>query len=202
MKTVADVLVAELTLQSFRSNIRNSVYGLWSGRIGYDQAYEYMLLAIERDYEIAWTEGAKICGIEPDDRTDEESTELNRFVVEHSQYIGRFLDYVDENSKENEGLRSRVYVRAELWVNRYNEVRNRAMTMACGNKKLIWNLGMTRDHCSSCLKMAGKVKRASQWDAANIRPQSPNLECKGYGCLCGLSPTDAPMSRGPLPRLP
>lgn len=170
--------------------------------MAYEQASENLLLALRRNYLVAWTEGARECGIGPDERTDEESEELNRFITEHSQYISRFLDYVETNSKANGGTRARVYTRAELWVNRYNEVRNTAMTMACADKKLVWRLGMTREHCGSCLKLNGKVKRASQWASANIRPQHPNLECKGFNCLCGFEHTEAPLSRGPLPRLP
>ena len=81
------------------------------------------------------------------------------------------------------------------------EVVNLARTMADANQKLVWGLGPT-EHCRTCLKLDGKVKRAEVWAAANIRPQSPDLACGGWRCQCTLEPTDAPASPGPLPRIP
>lgn len=54
-----------------------------------------------------------------------------------------------------------------------------------------WDLGATEKHCGSCLSLNGRVMTASEWRDAGIRPQSPDLECGGWLCDCGLSPTDA-----------
>ena len=59
-------------------------------------------------------------------------------------------------------------------------------------------------NCSTCLRLDGKVKRASEWEAANLHPQSPpneKLLCRGWRCACVLEPTTEPLSRGPLPVL-
>ncbi len=92
--------------------------------------------------------------------------------------------------------------RLPMWVNRYTEVVNTAKIMAGGDKKLKWVLGPTEEHCSSCSKLAGQVRRASVWLASGIQPQSRALSCQGYNCLCTLSPTSDASSRGRMPSLP
>ena len=74
------------------------------------------------------------------------------------------------------------------------------------NPKLRWEWTPEKEHCSSCEKLQGKVKRHSQWEAAGLYPQAPVLECMaGAGgvtvCGCRFVPTDEPMSKGPLPRI-
>jgi hypothetical protein len=59
--------------------------------------------------------------------------------------------------------------------------------------------GFVVHNCNDCLKLEGKVKRASVWEASGIRPQSHALECRGYNCQCSLEETNEPLSRGPLP---
>ena len=71
----------------------------------------------------------------------------------------------------------------ELWVNRYRDVRNQAKVLACKDEKFVWRLGATENHCSTCPRLDGKVKRGSQWEKSGIRPQNPpntELECGGW----------------------
>ena len=91
--------------------------------------------------------------------------------------------------------------RIPMWTNRYTEVMNTAKVMAGGDRKLKWVLGPT-EHCSSCMKLAGKVKRGSMWVASGIQPQSRSLECGGYNCQCSLQPTTDRASPGRLPSIP
>jgi hypothetical protein len=91
--------------------------------------------------------------------------------------------------------------RIPMWVNRYTEVVNTAKTMAGADRKLKWVLGPT-EHCSSCLKLAGKVKRGSFWQASGIQPQSSSLACGGFNCKCSLQPTTDRASAGRLPSIP
>ena len=65
--------------------------------------------------------------------------------------------------------------------------------------------GILIHNCNSCLKLDGKVKRASWWTENNVLPRVPGapwLACKGWRCQCGLFPTDKPLSRGRMPKLP
>jgi hypothetical protein len=91
--------------------------------------------------------------------------------------------------------------RLPMWINRYTEVVNTAKIMAGADRKLKWVLGPT-EHCSSCLKLAGKVKRGSVWIASGIQPQSRSLECGGFNCQCSLQPTTDRASAGRLPSIP
>lgn len=83
--------------------------------------------------------------------------------------------------------------RMQLWSNRYTDVKNRAVIT--GGKrtggKYRWLLGATEKHCTHCADYAGQVKTAVEWDdiyrTLGHRPQSRELECKGYNCDCWLS---------------
>lgn len=93
-----------------------------------------------------------------------------------------------------------------------------SITQLYTNNEVVHNIGINEipnyiaggfvvHNCGSCSKLAGKVKRASQWRAAGLGPQSgpmhvlpnPALECGGYECKCSLMPTTEPMSKGRLP---
>ena len=158
-----------------------------------------MRTAIDANLTLAWYAGAKECGIAPDEITPSEQLKLAEYIFVQYSYISGVGEFIVANSKANKGKLRTVYGRAELWINKYNEVKNTAKTMACGDQKLIWKYGSTRDHCSTCAAMVGKVKRASQWLAHGILPQSKRLECGGWRCQCHLDPTDLPLSKGRLP---
>jgi hypothetical protein len=74
--------------------------------------------------------------------------------------------------------------------------------MACGDGKFKWVLGPT-EHCTTCAKLEGLVKRGSWW-RDNVLPQNPpneKLECGGWRCQCNLEATDQRVSRR-TPSLP
>lgn len=186
-----------LTQAGYQLNLRAAVRGLWSGQIDFDAAFGMLLQAIDRGFTQAWTEGAKECGIEPGEWTAEERTALAVRIGEEKTYIYTLLEAV-EAGRKGVGKLAPLYTRLQMWVNRYQDVKNQAKTMACADQKLKWVLGPT-EHCETCMKAAGKVKRASQWAKTDLRPQAPCLQCGGYRCQCSLVLTDEPLSRGRLP---
>lgn len=186
----------------YSASLRAVFRALWLGVMSFDQAFEAMMTTIRRGFNMAWQEGAKECAVLPEEYTPAERVELETRIFGQFDYIAGVLEFIEANSKENGGAWGTVSARVSLWANRYREAKAKAKTMACGDKKLVWRLGKTEQHCKSCLKLNSKVKRASQWDAANIRPQHPDLECGGWRCDCSLEQTDEPMSKGPLPRIP
>ena len=99
------------------------------------------------------------------------------------------------------GKLQKVFARIELWVNRWEDVYNQALLMGRENPKLKWVVGPT-EHCTTCLKLNGKVKRASTWEASGWRPQSRDLACGGWKCQCRLVPTTEPLTKGRLPTTP
>lgn len=185
--------------------IRNTVRGLWKGVIDFDQAFSVMFAAIDRYIPQAWHAGAKDCGIQPSELTVEERAEMAQAIASEKGYVFGFLTLVEEGSQANGGKLGPLFKKSETWILRYKDVKNRARILACADKHLIWRLGRTEIHCSSCLRLAGKIKRASMWAARGIRPQNPPnplLECGGWLCDCTLTVTDEPASKGPLPNLP
>lgn len=85
--------------------------------------------------------------------------------------------------------------RVPLWANRFNEAMSRAnmtITAKLGGR-MIWKLGETEKHCTSCGALHNTVAFASEWELSGVHPQGgPNdkLECGGWQCDCSLEPTD------------
>ncbi|RPJ24235.1 MAG: hypothetical protein EHM35_16535 [Planctomycetaceae bacterium] len=198
-------VLAEAGVDFYRSTWRSIVRGMWSGALSYEQAFDAAMTNISRGLTQAWYEGAKEVGILPADLTPEERIALEQAKNSEMQYINGFLEHIEANSKANKGKLQPLFTRAEMWANRYNDVRNQAKLEANTDPKLEWQLNVVRgavEHCSSCAKVAGKIKRASTWAHSPWKPQARGLECKGFLCACGLVPTDKPLTRGRLPSFP
>ncbi len=197
---------------NYRRGIRAAARGLWVGAMDYYQAYDSLLTAIEHRIPQAWYEGAAACGVSPSELSPEERQGIQVAKSNEISHIDALLIWVEQNSKAAGGKlgvvggTGGVMSRIDIWVNRYGDIVNRAKVMACGDRKLIWRLGPTKVHCSTCRgKLKGKVKRASYWEKVGVYPSNPpnsNLECDGWNCLCFFELTDAPLSKGPLPSLP
>lgn len=170
-----------------------------------DQFQAAMSLTIRRGIQFAWWEGAKACGIQPSELSPEETNAMQVAVFEEVSHISSFAQSIEEGSREEGGLLRVALRRAELWVERYQDVVQRAKVMACADRKLKWVYDPSKENCSTCAKLNGKVKRASYWEAAGIQPKNPPnpaLRCGGWRCGCVLEPTDERASPGPLPNVP
>ena len=197
--TVLDVIVSELTLADFRRSIRAAVRSLWGLTTTQPGFISVMQLTLDRGFEQAWREGAKSVGILPGDRTTAEDAARQNILITSLTALPGFANFIFENQRGISPL-SKSFTRAELWINRYNEVKNLAIQMSAADQKLIWQVGPT-EHCVDCVRLNGKVKRASQWLAAEIKPQDSRLNCGGFRCKCTTTKTDKPLSKGPLPKL-
>lgn len=158
---------------------------------------------IEEQFTRAWNEGMREAGIDPKEMTEEERETLQREITMEENYVLDFAAEILLAAAEGKPV-SPFVSRASVWANRYNSVMNMAKVMAAGNKKMKWVLGPT-EHCGSCFKLSGIIKRASTWERAGIRPQNapnPMLECGGWNCQCQLVFTTEPARRGPFPKLP
>ena len=191
------------TLSGYQLNLRAAARGLWSGSVDYYSAFDQLFLAIDRGLPQAWAEGAAQCGIQPDEYSPEERVALQQAINSEKGHVDGLLTWIEQNSRENGGSLSAINGRLDVWINRYRDVVNQAKAMACADQKLRWTLGPT-EHCTTCAKLAGRVKRGSYWQA-HVMPQNPpngQLECGGWKCQCTLEPTEDRASPGPLPRLP
>ena len=200
-----DVDKARFTpIEAYAKSLRDSVRGLWTGRFDRPTFGDAMFSAIERHLEVAWREGAAECGIRKDERTAEEEATLKRFIDGQIAFVPRFGGFIEENNRASGGLLRTSLTRLSPWVNRWNEVKGIAAEMSCVDQKFIWLLG-DAEHCRTCLKLNGRVMRASRWRELDVHPQDTRpgkLICQGFECKCRRPPTDRRATPGRLPRLP
>lgn len=193
------------SLSTFQASVRAAARGLYLGELDNMSAADALFSAIGRGFEQAFQEGQKLCGIKANERTEEESKQLALMIGDNYQYVGRFVQWINEHSKANGGNWEMIVSRAALWVNRYEEVKARAQELSCQNKKLRWQIGVVKtEHCRTCLKLNGRIHRASLWAEKNVFPRMTNgkLKCGGFNCGCGFVETDEPATRGRFPNLP
>lgn len=192
----------------YRRDINGIVRSVWNSTMAVEQGFELFEDSVRFHLTRAWYAGAKECGISPNELSLDERNQLRSVIASETARIFSFLLEVEEGNKAAGVLFGRYRSRVDTWALRYPDVQNRARVMACGDKKLEWVINYTRNvknNCSSCMKLSGKVKRGSTWQRLGIQPQNPPndlLVCQGWLCGCALVPTDKPMSKGPLPKLP
>lgn len=189
------------SLESYRQSITSAARGLHNGNFDIFDFINAMNSAIERGYEQAWNEGARTCGINPNERTQVETDKLNGQIAIAKSSVFGFGEYIEDRLDDSF---SSVSSRIDVWANRYNETKSLAQTMACQDQKLEWIFGDAR-HCSTCSKLNGRIMRASRWNELDVYPQDTRpgkLKCKGFNCDCRLEKTDKPATPGRLPGLP
>ena len=194
-------ILREAGIDSYRSDLRAIVRGLWAGSITPGDFTWRGLTALEQATKAAWKEGAALAGVTESEYTDEEKYARERAYWRQHERMIRFGEAVAKASKANGGKLAPLLSRVELWVNQYNAVVNQAYVMTARDQKLLWVLGPTEEHCRDCAKYAGRVYRASTWTKYGIQPQSQHLACHGFRCLCMLQPTDQPANRGRPPAM-
>lgn len=196
--------LAEDGFGSMKLGIRSAVRGLWKGVFTTHQFVDAMVSTLDRRLTQAWREGASQCGIRPDEMTREEEVQLRTFINGQIAFLPGLASDIINGSKGQGDSLPKLMARSDLWARQYLTAKNKGAAMACADQKMEWVLGKTEKHCNTCSRLSGKVKRMSFW-AENVMPQGfPNskLECLGGHCDCRLTPTTAPLSRGPLPKLP
>ena len=190
--------------KNFHDRWRSITRSLWNGVWSYDQSFDFAQQVVRNGLTQAWYEGAKKVGLAPADMTPEERIELERIIFGEFTHIDGFLAAIDQGSKANGGKLAPLMKRADLWIGRYEDVVSRAELTGRDDPKLQWQYGDTQ-HCDSCLRLAGKTKRASFWKRAGVHPRAPRnemLQCLGFNCQCVFVPIDEKCTPGPLPRLP
>lgn len=166
----------------YRSGLRAAIRGFWSGVMDRDQFWDTMSRAIRVNLKRAWNSGAADCGISPDELTPAEVLALQDAIDYEHLWIGGLANTIEQGTKAKGGKLTPLFVRIEIWLGRWEGVRSQARVMACADKKLKWVVGPT-EHCDSCLKLNGKVKRASFWNDKGILPRVHGawwLKCKGF----------------------
>lgn len=186
-------------------SLRSVARGLWSGALDYFQAFDALDTAIRHGLTKGWYEGLKEAGFQPSEMSEAEKLALETMIVNERIRMDSFLSYCEDHSQANGGTWTQCDSKAKLWSARARDAKNQALVMAQNDPKLVWRLGRTEKHCSTCFKLDGKVKRASYWQKVGVRPQNPPnslLECGGWHCDCSLESSEEPLSKGTLGSLP
>lgn len=197
-------LVKRLKSQaSYKASLRAAVRGLWQGTTDITQFFEMFRSAIDRGFEQAWAEGMREVGLSMADITPEEREALDHMKIEERQYIFPFGLDIEAADKASGAALEPHLKRVELWVKRYNNLRNQAKQMAQNDPLLEW-VRHAEESCTSCIKLSGQRRRSSSWTRFGVRPQSPGLECMcGAGgvdvCKCEFVPAEGHATRGRLP---
>lgn len=194
-----------MTIVRYEKALRDAIRGFWNGSFDEAQFHEAVRGAANRWLQNAWESGAETCGILPDELTNEEQVLLSQRILGEINRIPTLTEYLFSRTKAKGGKLNDVLFKASLWSKRYLDLKNEAVVSACSNEKLVWALGATEEHCKTCNRLNGKVKRGSVWASNEIFPQRPpnvKLECGGYNCKCELKPTTERASPGKLPKVP
>lgn len=152
----------------------------------------------------AWSLAADDLGIAPDEITPEELKERDAIITEEQSHVRDLLAYLKELANDRTRKLSDADARLDLWAERFGDMQNKAKLILGRDTRLEWVYGDT-EHCNSCARLNGIVKRASFWVKHGVQPGNPpneKLECGGWRCQCNLVPSESRLSPGKLPRLP
>jgi hypothetical protein len=185
-----------VSIAQYRSALRSAARGLWGGVFDYAWFADAMMVAIDQGMMRAFVEGTEACGIKKAEWTFEERMAQRRAMFEQYMHIGSLGEFIQQNTKATGGKWGAVANRVEVWVQRYNEVKERAQSMACADYPAIWNFGKTEKHCDDCAYAAGRVYRLSTWDRYGYIPGSSALACGGWRCDCSREQTKERVTPG------
>lgn len=189
----------------YTKEIRGIARMVWQGKAV--DATRAMWGTVSIGLNAAWNKGAASCGILPGDLTMDEVIRRDMIIIQQRGYIAEFLTWVYTHRRDGPSklLWRQIQPRVNMWGNAWNRSFNEAKVRACANQPTRWVLHgrhRTKQPCSDCLKMNGRVYRASVWSKHNIFPQSPNLACKGFNCGCMFfAAPGAKLNKGKPPRL-
>ena len=188
------------TYDYFLTTLERLIRSVYSGLLG-GEFIDIMANLVQgqlmQAYEQAWLDDGNLLPIPSYLQQTAEAKILAQF-----DFVDQFYrDIVD--AKIDGTPIEPLLARAKLWTNRFNEAYNDAnakITLEMGGK-LVWKLGKTEQHCSTCSSLDGVVDYAVEWESRGLHPQgapNSNLECGGWKCDCSLEPTTARRSRGGL----
>ena len=193
------------TVAFFRRVMRRATLQFYRGDIDAFQFIDRMTDLIEDQFGRAWNAGARDAGFNPADMDDIDLSMLSHAIDGQADFLLNFAEAVENAALEDAPI-DPLYSRIDLWANRYDETINDArmhFSQRQGDDlRLVWRLGATEQHCTTCAMLDGIVATVAQWRASGYRPQhAPNarLECGGWRCDCQLEPTDEELTSSGIP---
>jgi len=152
---------------------------------------------ISRHGRAAYRDGLQAGGVDPEDISEDDLAEINRLIAAQSTYVtqlGAAIFRRDAVSQAQAG------VKPALWFNKsITPFYDAGLLSANRNGYYEWQLGLTEDHCSTCLSLNGQIHRLKDYHRRNLLPKSEELECGGWQCDCRLIPRENTRARGRFP---
>lgn len=168
---------------SYQRLLRAPARGFWNGVFDFNQFFGAMQSTVRFGLRDAFNAGMKAAGLNPRDKTPEEIIALQRIITKEASFILGLAEFIEDNQKAKGGKLGTVYKRLNKWLPRWQDVKNQAAQFARGDPAYVWRWTPGKEHCASCTKLNGKVKRLSVWQRVGVRPQNPPnhlLVCGGY----------------------
>ena len=190
------------TYDYYLATIQNLVRNLYDGYIG-GEFRDILSNLVLGQLSQAFEQAARDNGVL--ELNQDMFNRLMDMVTSERLHIEDFYRAVVDARVDKTGIEP-LLVRADLWARRWQDAYNEATRMIEAERggKLVWRLGATEQHCTTCAALNNLVAFASEWEQARLRPQSPPngaLECGGWRCDCVLEPTDRRRSPDVLARL-
>lgn len=192
---------AEKSQAVYAKLLRETVRSLWKGFISPAEAEDELMSTVGRYMREAAFQAARSVGVNPSELTDEELAVINNMIDVHFDSVISLVEQVSDGSQANGGKLSTHTRRLLNWYPRWSELHDRMLAMVGQNLKYRWTLDPAKENCRDCLRLNGRVARASRWDEMGIYPKSRSLQCGGYKCGCSYEKTDEPVTRGRWPTL-
>lgn len=194
---IAEMRMAVKGEESYLRSIRSLIRGLWRELISGFDFVDGMYSAIRREYRAAFEEGLARAGATWDGLTLAQQQRLEDAINREATYItGLMNDILQQRAT---GSIDAFYTRAEMWMSRLDGIRNLGWLVGSGDQKMMWVRNPDKESCTDCIKLDGRVYRASTWLRWDIVPGSAKLECFGTFCGCAMQATDEPLTRGRPP---
>jgi len=173
--------------------LQNAIETAQSGT-GSPRVFRIQLREMLRTFgRTAYQDGLEDGGVNRADMDERDENALRQFLVEQSGYVDNFAASVYAGTMSERAAR----VHAEMWANKsLRGAYNLGKASAAWNVPHQWQLGMTEEHCTDCLRLNGQVHRMRDYRTRGWIPGSDKLECGGFHCDCRLMPVPGERARG------
>ena len=197
MEAALDFLIGEKATSaslyaSLRRELRAQVRGALTGQFGQSAFEDGFYFALQNAFPEAYRLGLATCGVEEPPEA-EEQREIDAAIIESVDALYAFsTDLFTGRYAENitpSGQQAGAFARVDVYANQVNKLYALGQAAGCANQMMVWRLGSTREHCKDCLRLNGQKHRMKDWERKGWLPQSFNLTCQGWRCLCRLEPT-------------
>lgn len=184
----------------YDKSINRAVRYFYNGKDDAGQFIDRMIKSIETEMRKAWYQGMRYNDLDPlKDMKPEWEDILADVIASELDHVLDFAAAIEKAAAEEQPIDG-LLGRAQLWVNRYNEVVNLAKLTTRPKDRYIWQMGSTVEHCATCQGLHGKIATAEDWLVSGYRPQGRMLECGGWNCACTLEYTEESVTQEGSPK--